>query len=85
MLKKYNDSIMIGKVVSNFEVLAHEIGHILLDAPGHDDFAQGVNKTHLMSDTNSSIESVFDSRRFTLDQAKIIATKRKEMLHTPPM
>lgn len=82
--KKYDDSIFLGKVDDKFQVLAHEIGHILLDDKGHLDSEMGVNRTRLMSDYIQRKQEVFDSLRFTSDQAKSIVAKRKDLLHNPP-
>ncbi len=78
--KKYNDSVVIGKVGGSVQLLAHELGHILLDDGDHFDPDQGVNSTRLMSQTMISDGAVTDSRRFTAGQAKTIATKRKDLL-----
>ncbi len=47
--------------------LAHELGHVLLDAPGHpDDF--GVDTPTLLMDSDASDSSPFGPRRITVDE-----------------
>ncbi|MGE0327522.1 MAG: ImmA/IrrE family metallo-endopeptidase [Polyangiaceae bacterium] len=50
-------------------VLAHELGHVLLDMPGHpDDF--GVDDPGRLMDSDASESSVFGPRRLSLDDCR---------------
>ncbi|MEZ4376129.1 MAG: hypothetical protein R3B07_35315 [Polyangiaceae bacterium] len=52
-------------------VLAHELGHVLLDMPGHpDDF--GVDDPGRLMDSDASESSVFGPRRLSLDDCRRI-------------
>jgi hypothetical protein len=47
--------------------LAHELGHVILDEPGHpDDY--GVDTPTLLMDSDASDSSPFGPRRITLDE-----------------
>ena len=80
---KYNDSIIVG-AMSSPQVIAHEIGHILLDSETHINEDTGANSVYLMAGGSLRDKmDVTDSRRFTPAQAKAVATKRKDLLMTP--
>ena len=79
---KVNDSILIGKI-NGLQLLAHEIGHILLDDGGHADATTGTKQTLIMTDISKAKDVVSDSRRFTTAQAQTVTTKRKDLLQKP--
>src|SRR4030095_5678540 len=49
--------------------LAHELGHVLLDMPGHpDDF--GVDQPWMLMDADSTDGSIFGPRRISIDDCE---------------
>ncbi len=79
---KYADSI-ISRGATAYTTLAHEIGHVLMDAGGHPDGNLGVNIDNLMAAPSQLNGQVTDSRRITATQAAAMLSKRPNLLSNP--
>jgi len=80
---KYVDSIIISEKNLTYRTLAHEIGHILLNAGGHPDGKVDVNQVNLMASPSKIAYWVTDSRRITAKQAEDMLSKRPNLLSKP--
>jgi hypothetical protein len=81
---KYADSIILSAKRANPSyVLAHEIGHVLLNSGEHPDKDFNVNLVNLMVSGAQSNATVTDSRRITAKQAEDMLSKRPNLLSKP--
>ena len=81
---KYADSVII-RGPTEYVVLAHEIGHVLMDNGDHPDANIGYNRVNLMAAPPPTVRfgDVTANRRITAAQAKLMLSKRSDLLSKP--
>jgi len=82
---KYNDSIAIGEIEQSM-LLAHEIGHILLNNKSHLSIVDNsANKVYLMTDKLADHPRDVEDASLRISSAliRILMTERPELLRNP--